>query len=343
MASDLTTVSDRLQGLWHGLLERLPLLVIGLVVFIVLRIAAGFVRRWIAALAERAGQGHGVSQVIGRLGYWVMLALGLMLAATIIFPTLNAASVFGALGVGSVAIGFAFKDIFRNLLAGVLLLLTRPFSIGDQIVSGTHESTVEDIQIRSTRLRTYDNRLVIIPNADLYTNRVVVNTAKDKRRVSVTVGIGFGDDIARAKQLIMETVATLPDLLHEPPVEVLVRELGDCSVNLEIRFWIDPPRRHELLEAQDVVLQALKGALQGGGLRCRPPGGAAAGPDRERRAGRLLRPLDQRRRGTVRQSRTARPRHAAGRGCTDVPCQAVGRRLAERRALPDVGAGCLVT
>ncbi|WP_229755789.1 mechanosensitive ion channel family protein, partial [Deinococcus soli (ex Cha et al. 2016)] len=105
------------------------------------------------------------------------LALGVLVALTVVFPTLTAASLFGALGVRGVAIGFAFKDIFQNLLAGLLILITRPFRIGDQIVSGEHEGTVEDIQVRATLLHTYDNRRVVIPNSELYTNRVIVNTA----------------------------------------------------------------------------------------------------------------------------------------------------------------------
>ncbi|MXV22113.1 mechanosensitive ion channel family protein, partial [Deinococcus xianganensis] len=107
---------------------------------------------------------------------------------------------------------FAFKDIFQNLLAGLLILITRPFRIGDQIVSGEHEGTVEDIQVRATLLRTYDNRRVVIPNSELYTNRVIVNTAYDRRRLAVTVGIGYGDDIAQAKRIILDTLAGVEEI-----------------------------------------------------------------------------------------------------------------------------------
>lgn len=153
----------------------------------------------------------------------------------VVFPTLTAASLFGALGVGGVAIGFAFKDIFQNLGAGILILLTRPFRIGDQIISGTNEGTVESIEVRASVLRTYDNRRVVIPNSDLYTNRVTVNTAYENRRLAVEVGIGYGDDITTVKTIILNTLTHLP-------------------------------ARREALEAQDQVLHALKPALINAGI-----------------------------------------------------------------------------
>ncbi len=95
-------------------------------------------------------------------------------------------------GIGGVAIGFAFKDIFQNFLAGILILVTRPFRVGDQIVFKEYEGTVEDIQTRATSLKTYDGRRVIIPNGELYTNSLTVNTAFPRRRWQYDVGIGYG-------------------------------------------------------------------------------------------------------------------------------------------------------
>jgi len=112
-----------------------------------------------------------------------------------------------------------------------------------------------------------------IPNSELYTNRVVVNTAHDRRRLAVTVGIGYGDDIGEAKALILGVLAELDGVLQDPPPGVLVTAYGDFSVNLEVRFWIDPPVRREVVEAQDQVLEALKPVLAGcrdSTCRCRP-------------------------------------------------------------------------
>lgn len=194
------------------------------------------------------------------------IALGVMVATIVVVPSLHASSLLGALGVGSVAVGFAFKDIFQNLLAGMLLLITRPFNIGDQIVSASHEGTVEDIQVRATLVRTYDNRLVVIPNSELYTSRVEVNTAKDYRRVEVTVGIGISDDIGFAKEVIFRELRSIPSILTTPEPKVLVREIGDFSVNLRVYFWVQPPQRVHMLAATDAVIAAIKPALLSAGV-----------------------------------------------------------------------------
>ncbi|WP_119672202.1 mechanosensitive ion channel family protein [Deinococcus sp. RM] len=266
MAWQLEPVLTRFQTLTQSLLVSLPNIALGLVLFALFWFTSGVVRRSVQALAERAGQPAGIALVFGRLAGWVILTLGVLVALTVVFPTLTAASLFGALGVSGVAIGFAFKDIFQNLLAGLLILITRPFRIGDQIVSGEHEGTVEDIQVRATLLRTYDNRRVVIPNSELYTNRVIVNTAYDRRRLAVTVGIGYGDDIAQAKRIILDTLSTVEDIRRDPAPTVLVRELADFSVNLEVRYWIDPPIRREVVESQDRVLESLKPALIAAGI-----------------------------------------------------------------------------
>jgi len=266
MTLNLEVAWTRLQNMLQGLIAILPNLLVGLLVFLVFTFVARMVGDAVRSLAARGGQPPGVALVFSRLAGWVVLALGLLVALTVIIPSLNAASLFGALGVSGVAIGFAFKDIFQNLLAGLLILVTRPFRIGDQIVSGPHEGTVEDIQVRATLLRTYDNRRVVIPNSELYTNRVVVNTAHDFLRLAVTLGIGYGDDIGQAKRVILEALAEVPDIRQDPPPTVLVRAYGDFSVNLEVRFWIDPPIRREVVEAEDRVLEVLAPALLGAGI-----------------------------------------------------------------------------
>lgn len=266
MTLELTPILTRLQNMLQGFLTAIPNILIGLIVFLLFMFMANLVRNAVHAIASRAGQPRGIALVFGRIASWAVLTLGLLVSLTIIVPTLTAASLFGALGVSGVAIGFAFKDIFQNLLAGLLILITRPFRIGDQIVSGNHEGTVEDIKVRATMLRTYDNRLVVIPNSELYTNRVVVNTALDKRRLSVNIGIGYGDDIAHAKEVILHELAQIDTVLQDPAPQVLVKELADFSVNLDVRFWIDPPIRREANEAQDRVLEVLKKALPAQGI-----------------------------------------------------------------------------
>ncbi len=154
-------------------------------------------------------------------------------------PGFTPGQLMSALGIGSVAIGFAFKDIFQNLLSGILILLSEPFRIGDSIVVNSLEGTVEDIQIRATFLRSPDGRRIVIPNATVYTSALTVNTAYQQRRCEFVVGIGYDDDEQKAKQIILDILNNDRNVLSQPAFSVNVTALADFSVNLTVRWWVD--------------------------------------------------------------------------------------------------------
>ena len=217
------TALARLKELGTAALELLPGLLLGALVFGLCMLLARALRTALARAAAARGVAPGVGIVLGRIGSGLCLLLGGLVAAAIAFPSIGAADLFRVLGIGGVAVGFAFRDILQNALAGVLILLTRPFRIGDQVVAGGYEGTVEDIQVRATTIRTYDNRRAVIPNTALFTDKVLVNTAFDKRRLSVRVGVGNGDDLAEAKRVIEAAVRgaaalALTQLVDDPGV-----------------------------------------------------------------------------------------------------------------------------
>jgi small conductance mechanosensitive channel len=170
------------------------------------------------------------------------------------------------LGISSVAIGFAFRDILQNFLAGILILLTEPFQIDDQIVFKEFEGTVENIQTRATTIRTYDGRRIVIPNSELFTNSLTVNTAFDNRRLEYDIGIGYGDDIDRAKQLILQAIHETEGVFSQPAPDTIVVDLAASTVNIRARWWIKPPRRAPALDLQDSVLTAIKNKLTANGI-----------------------------------------------------------------------------
>ncbi len=144
-----------------------------------------------------ARRSPGSAAVLGRIAGGVTVLLSFLVAASVAFPSVSAADLFNLLGIGGVAIGFAFRDVLQNLLAGILILLTRPFVIGDQIRAGSHEGTVEDVWVRATVLRTYDNQRVLIPNATLFVDKITVITAHEKRRLAFPLTIATAMTSAR--------------------------------------------------------------------------------------------------------------------------------------------------
>ena len=129
-----------------------------------------------------------------------------------------------------------------------------------------YEGTVEHIQTRATTIRTYDGRRVVIPNAELFTNAVMVNTAYDRRRLQYDIGIGYGDDIAKAKKIILETLGSRDEVLKSPGPEALVVELADSTINIRARWWIEPPRRADVVASKDWVLENVCNKLVAAGI-----------------------------------------------------------------------------
>lgn len=266
MNFDLSEASASLQGMVAAFLNRLPYVLIAVVVYLIFHIAARTTRRVIRHFTERRRKHRNVGLVLGRLAEGGLMLLGVLVAMVIALPSFQPAQLIQLLGISGVAIGFAFRDILQNFLAGILLLLTEPFRIGDQINVNKFEGTVEEIQTRATTIRTYDGRRVVIPNSNLFTESVIVNTAFERRRLQYDIGIGYGDDIAHAKDVILRALQNAHGITQDPPPEALVVDLAGSTVNIRARWWIQPPKRSDVIASFDDALHAIKDALTAEGI-----------------------------------------------------------------------------
>jgi len=151
---------------------------------------------------------------------------------------INTTSFIAIVGAAGLAIGLALKDSLSNFSSGVMLILFRPFRVGDFVSAGGVTGSVTGIHMFNTTLNTPDNQQVIVPNANI-TNGVITNvTANDTRRVDLTIGIGYGDDILKAKRVLGEILATEERMLKTPAPKIAVSELADSSVNFVVRPWV---------------------------------------------------------------------------------------------------------
>lgn len=266
MKLDISAPWEKIQGMINGLLAMLPNLVLALIVFILFFFAARAIKFIVKRLTRKYRHARNLGLVLGRLAQGIVILVGLFVALSIVIPSFKAGDLIQLLGISGVAIGFAFRDILQNFLAGILILLTEPFRIDDQIVFKNFEGTVESIQTRATTIKTYDGRRIVIPNSDLFTNSITVNTAFDSRRLEYDIGIGYGDDIDRAKELILEAMHSVAGVLKSPPPDVLVVALAESTVNIRARWWVEPPRRADALDLQDKVLTAIKNKLTANGI-----------------------------------------------------------------------------
>jgi small-conductance mechanosensitive channel len=266
MKIDFSEATESVQTMLNGFIERVPYIAVAAVVFLLFCLLAKGVRAAARAFAQRIRRHYSLGLVLGRLSSGVIIFIGLLIALVIAVPGFTPGQLVSVLGISSVAIGFAFRDILQNFLAGILLLLAEPFRIGDQIVVDNFEGTVEDIQTRATFIKTYDGRRIVIPNGDLFTKAVTVNTAYEKRRLQYDIGIGYGDDITRARCIMLDTVRALPEVLDDPAPDALVMELSGSTVNIRLRWWVNPPNQADILDARDTVLEHVKNALTAQGI-----------------------------------------------------------------------------
>lgn len=263
MISPLTLMQEKLVAVGEAFFLQLPNLIAATALLVVVWYAS----KGLVVLIKRistARRRPDLEALLGSLARGILLGMTLLFAAAIVFPSVHPGDIFATLGLGSVAIGFAFKDILQNLLAGLLLVIRRPYQRGDQIVVKGYEGTVEQIESRATFLKTYDGLRVIIPNSDVYTSPVVVKTAYDNHRDELVVGIGYGDNPAEAVEYFRAAVAAVEGVASEPPVEVIPWALNDSTVDLKVRWWGDASRLGQVLLKGRVILAVAKTAKEHG-------------------------------------------------------------------------------
>lgn len=263
MIAPLQLMEEKLLMAARAFFLQLPNIAAALVLLVVVWYGSKALSGLIARLSASRGRPD-LGALLGSLGRVVLILLALLMAAAIVFPTVQPGDIFATLGIGSVAIGFAFKDILQNLLAGLLLLIRRPYERGDQITVKGYEGTVEQIESRATLLKTYDGLRVIIPNSDVYTSPVVVKTAYETHRNELIVGIGYGDNPAQAVEYFRAATASVEGVLADPGVEVLAWGLNDFTVDLKVRWWCGSQRLEQVQVKNRVILAIAKAAQDHG-------------------------------------------------------------------------------
>ncbi|MEL6553250.1 MAG: mechanosensitive ion channel family protein [Cyanobacteria bacterium J06621_11] len=247
------------RQLGEDAVSSIPALIGVLIVTAVTWLIAKGVRFSAFKWAQQTEGDRSTEILIGRLGYGAVWIGGSVVALGV--WGIDFASVLGALGLTSVAIGFSLKDVLSNYISGVILLSARPFHIGDQVIINGYEGTITQVQLRSTTLQTYDGRMIYIPNQEVFQASITNNTAADYLRSSVIVGIDYEANIADARKVIIAAVSALEIVQLNPAPEVLVLELAASTVNLEVRFWV-ASHRADFLETTSQVSQQVKEALQ---------------------------------------------------------------------------------
>ncbi|NNF64291.1 MAG: mechanosensitive ion channel family protein [Acidimicrobiia bacterium] len=253
---DLSSVTDELSGLslsdwvWAGSIILASFLI-------------AFIFRKLLARAWSDPDSSYATHVIARLISYVIVVFGLVYALGQIGVSVG--PLLGALGVVGLALAFAFQDILENFIAGILMVLRRPFTIGDQITTNDYSGTVEDVTLRSMAMRTYAGERVYVPNAMVWKNPIVNHTELGQRRTTIEVGVAYDTDLDEAAAVLRSAASSIDDVSRDHPVEVFVHNFGASSIDFAVRFWHEPQKSVEWA-TRDRVARALKNALDEAGI-----------------------------------------------------------------------------
>ncbi len=210
--------------------------IMALVILIVGRWVAKAISNMIRRMMSKADVDATLQKFVGNMAYIALLVFVVLAALSQI--GIQTTSFIAVLGAAGLAIGLALQGSLSNFAAGFLMIIFRPFRVGDYIEGAGTAGTVEEIQIFTTTLVTPDNKTVIIPNASLTADNIINWTAKGTRRVDMVMGIGYEDDIDKARQIIKDQLAKDERILADPAPQIAVVELADSSVNFVVRPWV---------------------------------------------------------------------------------------------------------
>ncbi|MGB3710517.1 MAG: mechanosensitive ion channel family protein [Erythrobacter sp.] len=261
----LDTLLNQLNEMGTELVRSLPQIAIALVVIIVTAIVANFAARIADGLIGKSSLRpslRNLLETLVKLGVWL---LGLLIAMIIVFPGLTVGSLVAGLGIGAVAIGFAFQDIFENFLAGVLIMIREKMRIGDVIECEGIVGKVEHITLRETHVRSLSGELTVVPNSLLFKNPVKILTDEEKRRHEVVIGVSYDTDLDEAAEVIRKAVSAVEEIEVEKGLDIFAQEFNSSSVDFLVRWWAGSTPRGGW-ESKDKVVRAIKRGLDDAGI-----------------------------------------------------------------------------
>jgi small conductance mechanosensitive channel len=244
----------------------------GVTIFVVVLLVGRFSRRFAVRALDRTGTDAQLRTLVNNVFLIVTLTVAALAGLTAGGLSINVLLTFG--GLASLALGLAFQDLLRNVLAGIFLLIERPFRIGDWIIVGDHAGSVQTIQLRTTALRTADGRLAILPNLEAFSGTVINATAFDVRRHSVAVRLAPGAELRQAIDGIRAVLDGSAEVATSPAPAVLPRMDSDGGITLVCRYWVEY-RTHEPDALAGVLVERIHDAL--GPWQSPPPAQAAPG------------------------------------------------------------------
>lgn len=261
---------SKLAAWLDALVLALPNLVVATIVVVAAAVLARLVRRGVHSVllraSERTHTARNVVELLATLAYLTVLVTGTFMALGVLRLDGLVTSLLAGVGIVGLALGFAFQDIASNFIAGVMMAVRSPFVIGQTVETNGFTGVVADLRLRSTVLDTFTGQRVIVPNAKVFGDPIVNHSARGERRIDVTCGVGYGEDLRRVQRVAVAAGESVEGRVPGRPVEALFHTFADSGVEFTLRVWVPFTGQAAFLTAQSEVVIALREAFEREGI-----------------------------------------------------------------------------
>ncbi|MGD8353275.1 MAG: mechanosensitive ion channel [Pseudomonadota bacterium] len=264
----LKSLQDKLYSWVESIVLLTPNFIIAVFIFIVVLLAAKRLNTLVRKLLSRIVDNPALVNFLGRLLQTGVILFGGLISIKVLQLDQVVFSILAGVGIAGLAIGFAFQDLASNFIAGTALVFRKdyPFRVGDIIETNDYMGVVKEINLRDTMIETFQGQLVFMPNKLIFENSVKNYSLAGRRRVDLGVGISYGEDLERVRDITVEAVKGLDVLEEGREVELFFDEYGDSSINFEVRFWVPFKKQADFLKARSDAVVSIKKAYDASGI-----------------------------------------------------------------------------
>jgi small conductance mechanosensitive channel len=259
-------LTRKLMGWGRAFVLQLPNLAVAVCMIVMFWLLARLVRNLALRFLRRVSHSEQVNQLVAQTFYVTLIAAGAFVALGILGLQKTVASLLAGAGIIGLALGFAFQDIAANFMAGIYLSIEHPFRRGHLIKTKDWFGIVQDVSLRWTEILTQQGQLVLIPNKQVFENPIMNYTTRGKRRVDLTVGVSYGDDLEKVRQVALAALEGIPGRVKDKEAELFYDEFAESAITFSLRFWIEAQNQADYLSARSEAIERLKRAFDDHGI-----------------------------------------------------------------------------
>lgn len=231
-------VLDKVTNWLDGLIVMLPNFIAALLVFIVFYIVSRYVRKLMYGIMNRITKNEAINKLTASIIFFTLLIIGLFISLRILNLDETVTSLLAGLGIVGLALGFAFKDIAANFIAGIYMAIKSPVNVGDVLEYQDVFGIVKEIGLRSSSIRTWQGQDVVIPNRLLMEQKYTHFSINKQRRIDLDVGISYGDDLEKVEQVTLQAINNIDFIDKQKPADLYFKEFGDSAIIFTVRYWV---------------------------------------------------------------------------------------------------------